>query len=76
MSLLGRISQFAKSPQGKKLVKQAEQMAKDPKTKQKIQDVRERLAHKDQHATQEHKPAQAKANPPAGENAPPPGASS
>jgi hypothetical protein len=75
MSLLGRIGKFAKSPQGKKMMQQAQQIAKDPKTKQKIEEVRGRLAHKDQHATQEHKPA-APANPPTGGDAPPPGASS
>ena len=47
MSLLGRIGKFAKSPQGKKLVKQAQEMAKDPNTKKKIADARERLMHKD-----------------------------
>jgi hypothetical protein len=47
MSLFGRISKFAKSPQGKKLMKQAQGVAKDPKTKQKIADARERLARKD-----------------------------
>jgi hypothetical protein len=47
MSLLGRIGKFAKSPQGKKFVKQAQDMAKDPDTKKKIDDARRRLMHKD-----------------------------
>ena len=47
MSLLGRIGKFAKSPQGKKLVKQAQDMAKDPDTKKKIADARERLTKRD-----------------------------
>ena len=47
MSLLGRIGKFAKSPEGKKLVTQAQQMAKDPDTKRKIADARQRLMHRD-----------------------------
>jgi AmiR/NasT family two-component response regulator len=54
MSLLGRIGKFAKTPEGKKLVKQAQDLAKDPQTKQKIEQARGRLMHKD---TQERKPA-------------------
>jgi hypothetical protein len=50
MGLLGRIGKFAKSPQGKKLVKQAQDMAKDPDTKKKIADARERLTHRDKPA--------------------------
>ena len=46
MSFLNKITKFAKSPQGKRLMSQAEKMAKDPKTKQRIEDVRERVAHK------------------------------
>src|SRR3954471_5737191 len=52
MSLLGRIGKFAKSPEGKKLMNQAQQMAKDPATKKKIDDARQRLMHRD---TQERK---------------------
>jgi hypothetical protein len=55
MSFLNRIGKFAKSPQGKKLMKQAQDLAKDPKTKQKIEDARERLTHRDEPAK---KPAQ------------------
>jgi hypothetical protein len=47
MSFIGRISKFATSPEGKKLVKQAQDLAKDPRTKQTIEDARERLTHKD-----------------------------
>jgi hypothetical protein len=54
MSFLGRIGKFAKSPQGKKLMSQAQQMAKDPETKKKIADARQRLMHRD---TKEAKPA-------------------
>jgi hypothetical protein len=52
MSLLGRIGKFAKSPQGKKLVKQSQDLAKDPQTKKSIADARQRLMHRD---TQERK---------------------
>jgi hypothetical protein len=52
MSLLGRIGKFSKSPQGKKLMQEAQDLAKDPRTKQKIADARKRLMHKD---TQERK---------------------
>jgi hypothetical protein len=53
MSLLGRIGKFAKSPQGKKFMSQAQEMAKDPRTKKKIADARQRLMHRD---SQERKP--------------------
>jgi hypothetical protein len=54
MSLLGRIGKFAKTPQGKKLMSQAQDMAKDPQTKQKIEDARQRLMHRN---TEENKKA-------------------
>jgi hypothetical protein len=47
MSFLSRIGKFAKTPQGKKLMKQAQELAKDPDTKKKIEDARKRLMHKD-----------------------------
>lgn len=47
MSFLGRIGKFAKTPQGKKLINQAQEMAKDPRTKQRIEDARQRLMKKD-----------------------------
>jgi hypothetical protein len=46
MSVLGRIGKFAKSPEGKKLMSEAQQMAKDPATKKKIEDARQRLMHR------------------------------
>ncbi len=46
MSLLGRIGKFAQSPQGKKLMKQAQDLAKDPRTKQKIDEARQRLMNR------------------------------
>jgi hypothetical protein len=50
MSFMGRIGKFAKSPEGKKLINQAQQMAKDPETKKKIEDARHRLMKKDKPA--------------------------
>ena len=50
MSFMGRIGKFAKSPQGKKLINQAQEMAKDPETKKKIEDARHRLMKKDKPA--------------------------
>jgi hypothetical protein len=44
MSLFSKVSKFARSPQGKKVISQAQQMAKDPNTKRKIADVRARFA--------------------------------
>ena len=68
MSLFNRITKFAKSEQGKKLISQAEKVAKDPKTKARINEARERLEHKDRQP--------ANANPPASQKQPPPGATS
>jgi hypothetical protein len=48
MSLLGRIGKFVQTPQGKKLVRQAQDLAKDPETKQKIDEARDRLAHRNE----------------------------
>ena len=43
-SLMSRIAQFARSPQGRKLAGQAKRWASDPKNRQKIDDVRRRVA--------------------------------
>jgi len=50
MSFSGRIQKFAKSAEGKKVIKQAQDLAKDPHTKEKIEEARERLLHKDEPA--------------------------
>jgi hypothetical protein len=47
MSFLGRIGKFARSPQGKKLINEAKELAQDPHTKQRIEDARQRLVNKD-----------------------------
>jgi hypothetical protein len=50
MSFTGRIQKFAKSPEGKKVMKQAHDLAKDPHAKQKIEEARDRLLDKDEPA--------------------------
>lgn len=45
-SLIGRVAAFARSPQGRRMAKQAQQWASDPKNKKKIADARKRLASK------------------------------
>ena len=47
MSLLGRIGKFAKTPQGKKLIADTQQLAKDPRTKRRIAEARRRLISRD-----------------------------
>jgi hypothetical protein len=38
---------FAKTPQGKRLIAQAQQMSKDPRTKRRIDEARRRLIDRD-----------------------------
>jgi hypothetical protein len=45
-SLIGRISSFARSPQGRALTRKAMEVAKDPATKAKIEDARRRWAQR------------------------------
>jgi len=45
-SLIGRISRFARSPQGRKLTNRAQSYAKSPEGKQKVDQVRRRFAKK------------------------------
>ena len=42
-SLLNKVAQFARSPQGRRLGAQAAKAAKDPKTRRQIEQVRARL---------------------------------
>lgn len=44
MSLMNRLSQLAKSPQGKELLDKAKTIANDPKTREKIDGAREKLS--------------------------------
>jgi hypothetical protein len=57
MSFMGRIGKFARSPQGKKLIKQAQELSKDPHTKQRIEEARRRLVKKDRPAQKPAKSA-------------------
>jgi hypothetical protein len=41
---MNRVSRFARSPQGKKLTRKATELAKDPKTRAKIDQFRRRRA--------------------------------
>jgi hypothetical protein len=41
-----QVSKFARSPQGRKALTEAKRLAKDPKTRRQIDDVRRRLATK------------------------------
>ena len=42
-SLMHKVSRFARSPQGQKFTRKAKEMAKDPRTRAKIDDVRRRV---------------------------------
>ncbi len=46
MSLFKKVTDFAKSPQGKKAVQQAKKYASDPKNKQKIDNVKNKFTGK------------------------------
>jgi hypothetical protein len=43
-SLLSKVAQFARSPQGRRLAGQAVKAARDPKTRRQIEQVRQRMA--------------------------------
>ena len=42
-SLIGRISKFARSPQGRKIAGEAARLARDPATRKKVTDAAARL---------------------------------
>ena len=42
--LMSKISKFARGPQGKRAMGEAQRLAKDPKTREKVGDVRRRFA--------------------------------
>ena len=44
--LMGRLSKFARGPQGQRLAAQAKRAAQDPGTRRKIEDARRRLGRK------------------------------
>jgi hypothetical protein len=43
-SFMSQLTKFAKSPQGKKLVDKAQQIANDPKTKEQVEKAKLKLA--------------------------------
>ena len=45
-SLIDRITQLARSPQGQRLAQRAQQLARDPNTRRKIEDLRARWLKK------------------------------
>ncbi len=45
-SLLNKVAQFARSPQGRRLAGQATRAARDPKTRRQVEQVRARLAER------------------------------
>ena len=46
-SLMNRIQKFAKSEQGRKLTEDAKRMARDPKTRARIDEARKKLSKRD-----------------------------
>jgi hypothetical protein len=46
MAIMDRLSRFARSPQGKRAMSEAQRLAKDPKTRSKIDDVRRRFSER------------------------------
>jgi hypothetical protein len=45
-SLMSRVAQFARSPQGRRLAGQATRAARDPKTRRQLDQVRQRLVQR------------------------------
>lgn len=43
MAMLGRLIGLAKSPQGRRLLNQAQRAARDPQNRERLQEVRSRL---------------------------------
>ena len=46
-SLFNRISKFARGPEGRRLRREPERMARDPATRRKVVEVRRRLMKRD-----------------------------
>ena len=46
MSMMRKLADFARSPQGRQLAAQAKKAAKDPEQRRKIEQLRQRLASK------------------------------
>lgn len=45
MAMFGKLIKLARSPQGQKLLSQAQEAARDPKNRERLQDVRSRLGN-------------------------------
>ena len=45
-SLMNRITQMARGPQGKQMMDRAQRMARDPETRRKINEARSRMSQK------------------------------
>jgi hypothetical protein len=45
-SLIKKVGDFARSPQGKELIEKGKKAAKDPENRRKLQELRTRLAKK------------------------------
>ncbi len=46
MAMMHKLTQFARSPKGKQMMDRAQRMAKDPKTRRKIEEARSRIGKK------------------------------
>lgn len=46
MSLLNKVTQFARGPQGRRLTDQAQRWARDPKNRRQIEQIRGRFANR------------------------------
>ncbi len=46
MSMISKLARFASSPQGQRMAQKAMEKAKDPKTRQQVDDARGKLARK------------------------------
>jgi hypothetical protein len=45
-SLFDKVGRFARSPQGKRLVGQAQRLARDPRTRKRLEGLRRRFARR------------------------------
>jgi hypothetical protein len=45
-SLVERVTRFVRSPQGQRLAQRAQELARDPKTRQKLEQLRSRVMKK------------------------------
>ena len=69
-SLLGRIQGFAKGPRGRKLMDQATRMAKDPRTRAKVNQLRSRMSQRRAPERPTGPPTDPKATPPGSDACP------